>query len=294
MYGPKRKLVNRLTKAVVNVFHQGVHGAVHLSPRDLPTRRSSTRSPTRATGRGRTRRRRCRQGDNRPGDNGHRGAVPTGGPGPPRPARGRVSSGQRPVGSGNAELRALVGLRRAARAGTGARSGRRPDGEPAAPPDRPGVPDEPSRARTPRLVRLHRRGASRADGARPPQPTRRVRGRLRRRLRATGPLPGRCRRSSGPHWSDHRGRPPHRCGRVEAGTEQRAALLVVNPTTCGHLADAGTADLVAVVAAEAERLGSHGSTVVDRRDVLTVVAGGESQTWIAAAVGPPGSRWEYA
>jgi hypothetical protein len=83
-------------------------------------------------------------------------------------------------------------------------------------------------------------------------------------------------------------------GEIDADAAPRAALLVVNPTTCGHLADAGTADLVAVVSREAERLRPEGAALVDRLDVMTVVAGGESQTWIAAAVGPPGSRWEYA
>jgi hypothetical protein len=99
---------------------------------------------------------------------------------------------------------------------------------------------------------------------------------------------------------------PHRIGRisadglltavgdVDAHADGRAALLVVNPTTCGQLADAGAADLVAVVAREAGRLRSDGAALVDRLDVLTVVAGGDSQTWVAAAVGPPGSRWEYA
>jgi hypothetical protein len=76
--------------------------------------------------------------------------------------------------------------------------------------------------------------------------------------------------------------------------ESRAALIVVNPTTAGDLATAEVTDLQAAVAAAAALIVSGGDEIIAALDLLPVVAGGASQTWIAVAVGPPDSGWVFA
>lgn len=78
-----------------------------------------------------------------------------------------------------------------------------------------------------------------------------------------------------------------------ASASTRAALVVVNPTTTQDLATAGVTDLRDPVADAAERLVDGGRAIVAALDLLPVVAGGASQTWIAVAVGPPGSGWVF-
>lgn len=73
----------------------------------------------------------------------------------------------------------------------------------------------------------------------------------------------------------------------------RAALLIVNPTTAHDFNAAGSGPLQTLLADAARYLEEDSQELIAALDLLPIVAGGASQTWIAFAVGPPGSAWVF-